>query len=595
MPESLVPAATKGPVNWREVFAFREGEEATTQQSIAGLPFLASGVAGRQLKISVLANPEPSYTDGQQIFLDPGLPPAQCTAVAVAHAALIGAGSLDQQWVKAISLRPSVVARFFSLELPRALRGCETLLPEAVLQAIPLPVNSSASAAESLETARDHRNHVNPAETWLGVLRPRRMLKAGGAGSSSTAADQLKSFRINQIDEHEEGEELDASGTKVMRLFSSPLASANWFTDMLQQILGMGRGGAGEENNDGSGGAHGGGSAQQASGENLEITDSSLQMSDIDERLPLLRQQTDWKYPEWHEGKDCYVDDWVSVNEIEAPADVDKRLEACEVSMHTLAQQLFKVGVEFENHRRQPSGDDIDVDALVEHLVDRAAGHSHEENIYCNSQRTRRDLSAAMLVDISRSTGDKLPDGKTIFGQQIHAARLISKALCYFGDRVAVYAFHSWGRGITRLLRLKAFDDAEGALVEERFAGLQPSGLTRLGAAIRHASFRLQQEKYHTHRLLMVFSDGFAYDDEYEGRHAEADVAKALSEAREQGVACVCISIGSEQSDDSLERTFGNSTYLHCQRVNDLPGRLQRLVNTALKITEKSARAANRA
>jgi nitric oxide reductase NorD protein len=86
----------------------------------------------------------------------------------------------------------------------------------------------------------------------------------------------------------------------------------------------------------------------------------------------------------------------------------------------------------------------------------------------------------------------------------------------------------------------------------------------------------------------MVFTDGFAYDDEYEGRHAEADVAKALSEARERGVACVCISIGSDQGDDKLERTFGTSTYLHCQQVGDLPARLQRLINTALRVTEKT-------
>jgi nitric oxide reductase NorD protein len=579
------PASSEAP-NWRQFFTLRE--DSVEPSSLSGLAFLASGIAGRQLKIYLLAPAEPSYTDGQTIFLNPELSTTQRTAVAAAHAALIDAGSLDSQCIRAISLRPAVAARFFSMELPRAVRGCESLLPEALVTSLPLPENICGSVEESLARAKDHRHKVKPTESWLGVLRPRRMLKGAGPGSANAVAGKLDSFRINQLEEHDEDEDLDTSSAKVMKLFSSPLASANWLTDMLQQILGMGRGGAGEEENDGSGGAHGGGSAHQASGENLEITDSSLQMNGMDERLPLLPQQTDWKYPVWHVGKGRYLPDWVNVNEIEAPAETDQRLEPCDVSMHTLAQQLFKVGVEFENHRRQPTGDDIDVDALVEHLVDRATGHTHEENIYCNSQRTRRDLSAAMLVDISRSTSDRLADGKTIFGQQVHAARLISRALSYFGDRVAVYAFHSWGRGITRLLRIKGFDEAEGALIDGRFTGLQPSGLTRLGAAIRHASFRLQQEKYHTHRLLMVFTDGFAYDDEYEGRYAEADVAKALSEARERGVACVCISIGSEQRDDNLERTFGTSTYLHCQKVRDLPARLQRLINTALRITEKS-------
>jgi len=581
----------KAREDWRQILSFKTDEKKGNRQS--GLEFLASGMAGRQILISVLENAEPSYTDGHRVFLDPSLSPQQRSIVVVTHAALIAADSLDSRLVRAISLRPAVAARFMAMELPRAIALRAYALPPALLEKLPLPPNHSASASASLAIARDLRNNVVATESWLGVLRPRRMLKHSDTVNTNATAGQLKSFKVNQLDEHDEDEDLDTSGAKVMKLFSSPLGKANWLTDMLQQILGMGRGGASENDDDGSaGGAHSGGSANQVSGADIDITDNALQVSHLDENLLLLPRQTQWQYPEWHEGKGRYLPDWVNVNELEALPDASAALEPCGVSMHTLAQQLFRVGVEFENHRRQPTGTDIDIDALVDHLVDRAGGHTHEENIYCNSQRTRRDLSAMMLVDVSRSTGDKLSGGKTIFGQQIHAARLISRALSHFGDRVAVYAFHSWGRGITRLLRIKGFDEAEGALIEKRFTGLKPSGLTRLGAAIRHASFRLLQEKYHTHRLLMIFTDGFAYDDEYEGRHAESDVAKALLEARQQGIACVCISIGSERDDETLERIFGSSTYLHCRHVGDLPGRLRRLINTALRNVEKSARVA---
>ncbi len=571
--------------DWRGVFALRPAPE--TGETHAGLAFLASGIAGRPIELQTLAQAAPSYCDGRRIRLDPLLTPAQRPLVTIAHAALVGAGSLDPRWLRGISLRPSVTARYFAMELPRVVEAFKPLLPVGYLETLPLPANSSGSAGDSLAIATDHRIRVHPAAPWLGVLRPRRLL-AQARGGASRSSSNLKSFRPSRMEEHDEEEELDTSGASVLKAFSTPLGRPGRLSDFLQRLLGLGRG-SGMENDDAEGGAHGGGSVAQGMID-TGIGDNLLAGVATHGRLPLLPARGDWKYPEWHAGSDRYLPDWARVEEIEAPVDSDSALESCEVSAHSVARQMFRVGVEFENHRRQPVGDDIDVDALIDHLVDRAAGHSREERIYCNSQRTRRDLSTVLLVDISRSTADRLPDGRTIFGQQVRAARLVSKALGHFGDRVAVYAFHSWGRAITRVLRIKGFEEAEGAVVAERFAALRASGLTRLGAAIRHATFRLLAEKYHTHRLLMVFTDGFAYDDEYEGRHAEADVEKALAEARLQGVACVCISIGSERDDAALARTFGSASYLRCPHVANLPGRLRRLVQKSLRAVELGTR-----
>ena len=590
MPEPVANQKAAAGDGWRELFGFRQDSIGTGTD--AGLRFLASGIAGQPVEIETLAQPEPSYSDGWRIFLDPGLTPAQRPLAAVAQAALLGAGSLDRQWLRGISLRPGVAARYFAMELPRALQASEPILPGGFLRELPVPANRSGSAGESLEAAADHRVRVDPAAPWLGVLRPRRILNQDRAGAGGRSSRALKSFRISPIDEHDEDEELDASGASVLKAFSTPLGAPGWLADLFQQILGLGRGSGADDEDDDAGGAHAGGSVAQGGMGETGVSDNILADSMIGERLPLLPVKSDWKYPEWHERSGRYLPDWVSVHEVEAPVEKSSALESCDVSMHSLAQQLFQVGVEFEYHRRQPVGDDIDIDALIDHLVDRATGHSHEEHIYCNSQRTRRDLCTALLVDVSRSTGDRMRDGRTIFGQQVRTAQLISKAFSHFGDRVAVYAFHSWGRAITRLLRVKGFDENEGAVVEKRFAALQASGLTRLGAAIRHASYRLLSEKYHSHRLLMVLTDGLAYDDEYEGRHAEADVEKALAEAREQGIACVCISIGTDRDDESLARTFGSATYLRCPRVADLPGRLRRLVQKALRATEFSVRTA---
>lgn len=590
MPERAANQEAAAGAGWRDLFDFRQ--ESVGAGTDAGLQFLTSGIAGQPVEIETMAEPEPSYSDGRRIFLDAGLTPAQRPLVAVAQAALLGVGSMDRQWLRGISLRPGVAARYFAMELPRALQASEPMLPRGFLRDLPLPANRSGSARESLKAAADRRVRVDPAVPWLGTLRPRRILSQDRAGPGGRSSRELKSFRTSPVEEHDEDEELDASGASVLKAFSTPLGAPGWLADLFQQILGLGRGAGADDEADETGGAHAGGSVAQGGMGESGVSDNIFADSATLERLPLLPVKSDWKYPEWDEDSGRYLPDWVSVQEIEAPVEKNPPMESCDVSMHALAQQLFQVGVEFENHRRQPVGDDIDIDALIDHLVDRATGHSHEAHIYCNSQRTRRDLCTTLLVDVSRSTGDRMGDGRTIFGQQVRTAQLISKAFSHFGDRVAVYAFHSWGRAITRLLRVKGFDETEGAVVEKRFTALQASGLTRLGAAIRHASYRLLSEKYHSHRLLMVLTDGLAYDDEYEGRHAEADVTKALAEAREQGIACVCISIGTDRDDAALARTFGSATYLRCPRVADLPGRLRRLVQKALRATEFSVRTA---
>ena len=561
-----------------------------------GLSFLASAIAGCPLKVRISDTQEQSYFDGQSIILAPSLNAHQQGIVVMLHAALVAAGSLESDMLKGINLRPSVSRRYFSLEVPRAIEHCRQLVPSRLLSQLVLPPSASHAAEFSLERSRDHRQNIDLLPDWMGKLRPRLLAKtAKEQVRLLDNAGRMKTFTIKELPKHDEDEELDESGAKLLNLFSNPLAKSSWFSDMLRDILGMGRGGQSEEEGS-AGGMHGEGAAYQA-GVVAGTSDNAHSVDALPEKIELLYAVSDWQYPEWDERKERYRENWVSVNEVDVPADAiidvlgeHHRLESCGLSPHSLAQQLIKVGAEFENHRRQPQGSDIDVDALVEHFIDRAAGHSNEESIYCSSQRTRRDLSAMMLVDLSRSTADIIEPGKTIFGQQLHVARLISTVLSKFGDRVAIYGFHSWGRAMARLIRIKRFDELDTAVIDERILALKPSGLTRLGAAIRHASFRIQQEKYHTHRLLIVLTDGFAYDDEYEGRYAEADAAKALEEARQQGVACVCISIGTEKGDEALARIFGVSTYLRCNQATELPGKLKRLAITALKKVERSSK-----
>ena len=106
--------------------------------------------------------------------------------------------------------------------------------------------------------------------------------------------------------------------------------------------------------------------------------------------------------------------------------------------------------------------------------------------------------------------------------QRFAAAALVD-ALSALGDRVAAYGFRSRGRAAVRLIRVKGFDDPFDTLALERLGGIEPGEFTRLGAAVRHATHLLEAHAGTPRRLLVVLSDGFAYDEGYEGPYGEGD------------------------------------------------------------------------
>ena len=115
-----------------------------------------------------------------------------------------------------------------------------------------------------------------------------------------------------------------------------------------------------------------------------------------------------------------------------------------------------------------------------------------------------------------------------------------------------------------------------------RLNQLEPSGYTRLGAGIRGAGEILKAEAGTPNRLLVVLSDGFPYDDGYEGRYAEADAFKALEELRADGVACLCLAIGTATTD-SLRRVFGSASYAGAATLAELSPRMDELFLSSLR------------
>ena len=187
-----------------------------------------------------------------------------------------------------------------------------------------------------------------------------------------------------------------------------------------------------------------------------------------------------------------------------------------------------------------------------------------------------------LLLDISGSVSERSANGGTVHEQQRAVVGALAESLHDLGDRVAVFAFRSHGRSAVHVVPVKRFDDQLDTASLRRLSGLEPGGYTRLGAAIRHGAATLEHSGGTARRLLVVVSDGFAYDHGYQGAYGEADARRALGEARRRGVGCLCLSIGADIDAAALRRVFGTAAHASIPRAEMLAGVVGPLFRTAL-------------
>jgi len=283
-----------------------------------------------------------------------------------------------------------------------------------------------------------------------------------------------------------------------------------------------------------------------------------------------------------------YRPDWCTVTELDPPA--TDPAAAGRPHSAALERRLARLAVALERHRRQAQGDDIDLDAAVEARIAARSGFTPSEQVYLESQRTRRSLSVLVLVDVSGSSAERTATAGDVLRHERDAAAVLAGALAALGDRVAVFGFRSRGRRSVTLLRVKDFDDQLNGAAYGRLAALAPSGYTRLGAAIRHGAHVVEQRGGTERRLLIVLSDGFPYDDGYEGRYAEADARRSLAEARRNAVGCLCLSLGATNDPETLQRVFGTAAHAGAAQFDHLTPDLGRLFRGALASADRQRR-----
>jgi nitric oxide reductase NorD protein len=237
---------------------------------------------------------------------------------------------------------------------------------------------------------------------------------------------------------------------------------------------------------------------------------------------------------------------------------------------------------EMQRVSNELDGEEFDLGAVVDYVIDRKADGQQSERLYTKRLRRQRDVAVSFLLDQSSSTARTIGrhplqpytrPGRRIIEIEKEGLVLMSEALEAVGDVYSINGFTSEGRRNVKFYVVKDFDEHYSDDVKQRIGGITFQNNTRLGAAIRHATARLSKQQART-RLLIVLSDGRPYDHDYgDARYAREDTREALRQAKIQGITPFCITIDRE-SEAELRDLYGEIGYTIIDDVLSLPERL---------------------
>ena len=226
--------------------------------------------------------------------------------------------------------------------------------------------------------------------------------------------------------------------------------------------------------------------------------------------------------------------------------------------------------------KAQVQGDELDLNAWLEHHVESKVSASAEKGLYQSFRGNHRDLSCLLLADLSMSTDAHIDNDNRVIDVVRDSMLLFGEALQAVGDNFAMYGFSSVKRSHVRFSVLKNFNEAYTDNVRGKIQAISPGFYTRMGAAIRQATKVISEQKS-SQKLLLILTDGKPNDiDHYEGRFGIEDTHQAIIEAKRLGIKPFCITID-QQAEDYLPYIFGSSGYTVILRPAQLPIRLPQL------------------
>lgn len=286
------------------------------------------------------------------------------------------------------------------------------------------------------------------------------------------------------------------------------------------------------------------GSAQIA--ESTEIVDDSFHVS----------------YPEWNYAKREYKMDYCKVypkiNLEDASKYYTNTITENKQTLLKLKKMFAMLNNNFEQTRRQASGDNFDIDATTDLFVDILSKRTPSEKIYLHRKKAKKDISLLFLLDLSLSS-DGYAKGNRIIDVEKQVSILFGEVLDEYNIDFQIDGFYSKTRNHTTYINLKSFDEKWNK-AKNNIGSVQPQGYTRIGPALRHASTILEKRQSQK-KWLILLSDGKPNDyDRYEGQYGIKDIKQALRETKGKGIQNFALAI-EEQAKYYLPQMFGKNHY----------------------------------
>jgi len=284
-------------------------------------------------------------------------------------------------------------------------------------------------------------------------------------------------------------------------------------------------------------------------------------------------------YPEWDHRMSRARPDWCTVIE-KLPAWQGRPAGAAPApsSLQTLAaltrsRRLSRV----RRLRRQWEGDDIDLNAAIEVMVDQRMDLSPDPRLFMRPGREERVSSLLVLLDLSESTNDCLAGSmQSILDIEKKAALLLAQSALHGQDRVAIHGFSSNTRAEVNYYRLLDAATPLDARAVGRVRSVSGRYSTRMGAALRHATAHMAHEPG-DHRSILLVTDGAPSDvDVFEADYLIEDARVAVLDARRLGIQAYCVVLD-PKADAYAHRIFGWRNYRIVDDPRLLPVHLSEL------------------
>ena len=353
--------------------------------------------------------------------------------------------------------------------------------------------------------------------------------------------------------------------------------------------------------------------AQQQAGKRGDGSDPE----DSGEPLPEIAES--FYYDEWDFRASDYKPRWCRVQEMRLDhgeldyyertlADYSQLVQETRRQFEQLKPEMFR------KIKRLPDGDDYDLDAVIEWIVERKAQAQSDAKLYYRRNKVERDVAVAFLLDMSASTDEEItkhqprPQGaddnfdddprkylswwaqkraqearhpaKRIIDLEKEAAVLLIEALETIGDTYGVFGFSGYGRDNVEFYVIKDMDETLSNHAKARLDKVAPVRSTRMGPAIRHCIYKLKQTAAKV-QILVLLSDGRPQDHGYgrdrtEKEYAIHDTKMALTEARREGMTPFCLTVD-RAGHDYLKQMCADMGYEVVGDIESLPRRLPSL------------------